>query len=269
MIDLHCHLLPGIDDGSPDEERSIEMARMAVAEGVVALACTPHIMPGVYDNSGPDIRRRVALLQERFDAEGVALQLMVGADVHIAPDMVSKLRSGEVLTLNDTRYVLIETPHHILPPRVEDSIFNLMAAGYVPIFTHPERMSWIERKYDLIQHLARAGVWMQLTAGALTGRFGPKAQYWSERMLDEGMFQIIATDAHDISRRPPALGEALAALAERVGEDEAWSMISTRPRGVVANLPPSELVAAVDIPQAVQAEEPLLQRLTNMLRGGA
>lgn len=243
------------------------MARMFVEEGVVALACTPHIMPGVYDNSGPDIRRRVAVLQERLDAEGVALQLMVGADVHIAPDLVGKMRSGEVLTLNDSRYVLIETPHHILPPRVEDSIFNLMAAGYVPIFTHPERMSWIERKYDLIQHLAKAGVWMQLTAGALTGRFGSKAQYWSERMLDEGLFQIVATDAHDVARRPPALREALSVLAQRVGEAEAWNMISTRPRGVIADLPPHELAAPVAVPAAAPDGEPLLQKLTGMFWG--
>jgi protein-tyrosine phosphatase len=108
---------------------------------------------------------------------------------------------------------------------------------------------------------------MQLTAGALTGRFGTRAQYWSERMLDEGMFQIIATDAHDLVRRPPALREALSVLAQRVGEAEAWSMISTRPRGVVANVPPHDLTAPQRVP-ALALDEPFFQRLGNMLRGG-
>src|SRR5690606_29532618 len=110
---------------------------------------------------------------------------------------------GRLLTLADTRYVLVEPPHHVAPPRLEDLFFALSAAGYVPILTHPERLSWINTHYDAIKRLADAGVWMQLTAGSLTGAFGRNARYWAERMLDEGRAHILATDAHDTVRRPP------------------------------------------------------------------
>jgi protein-tyrosine phosphatase len=241
LIDLHSHLLPGIDDGAADEEQSLEMARMAVADGITVQACTPHIVPGVYNNVGPDIRARVAHLQFRLHQEGVPLRLVTGADVHMTPNLVAKVRSGEALTLNDTRYLLIETPHHVLPPRTEDVFFDLRAAGFVPILTHPERMSWIEHRYELVKRVVESGVWMQLTAGALTGHFGNRAQYWSERMLDEGLVHIIATDAHDVSQRPPQLSAAFEVLSARIGESEAKQLVTTRPGGILDDRPPAEL----------------------------
>jgi protein-tyrosine phosphatase len=160
----------------------------------------------------------------------------------MVPNLTSKLLSGEALTLNDSRYLLIETPHHILPPRTEDLLFDLTAAGFVPILTHPERMSWIEHRYDVVKWLVQAGVWMQLTAGALTGHFGRRPQYWSERMLDEGLFHIMATDAHDTLQRPPRLSAAVEVLSTRVGESEATQLVLTRPGGILDNRPPSELL---------------------------
>jgi protein-tyrosine phosphatase len=242
LIDLHAHLLPGIDDGAADEEQSLEMARMAVADGITVQACTPHILPGVYNNSGPEIRAKVAQLQCRLREAGIPLRLVIGADMHITPNLVAKLRSGEGLSLNDTRYVLVETPHHVLPPHAEDVFFDLAAAGFVPVMTHPERMSWIDRHYAVVKRLAEGGTWMQLTAGALTGRFGRTAQYWSERMLDEGLVHIVATDAHDTSRRPPRLSEAVEVLTARVGESEAKQLVLTRPGGILNNRLPSELL---------------------------
>lgn len=268
MIDLHCHILPGVDDGSPDLEQSHAMARMAVEEGVTVQACTPHMFPGVYNNRGDDVRRRVAALQVALNDSGVPLKLVTGADVHITPDLVSKLKSGEALSLNDTRYVLIETPHHVLPPRVEDYFFNLLSAGFVPILTHPERMSWIDRNFDVVQRLVRAGALMQLTAGALTGGFGKRPKYWSERMLDERMIHIVATDAHDTKRRPPRLQEAIRALVERVGAEETRNLVLERPRSILENRPVSALAPlAPPPPPAEAARDGLFERLTGLLRG--
>ena len=119
---------------------------------------------------------------------------------------MAELRSGQLLSLADTRYVLVEPPHHVAPPRLEDLFFNLLVAGYVPILTHPERLTWIkDPTIQTVQRLVRAGVWMQITAGSLAGAFGRNARYWAERMLDEGCVHILATDAHDVNRRPPNL----------------------------------------------------------------
>lgn len=243
MIDLHCHILPGIDDGAPDLDMSLAMARAFVADGVSAVACTPHILPGLYHNSGPAIRAAIGALQQGLQSEGIPLTLLTGADNHIVPDFVPGLRSGSLLSLADTRYVLVEPPHHVVPPRMEELFFNIQVAGYVPILTHPERLTWIASHYDMVERLARGGVWMQITAGSLTGSFGKNAQYWSERMLDEGLVHVLATDAHDTRRRPPNLARGREAAAKRVGDVEAEHLVVTRPRGVVSNVMPSDLPA--------------------------
>lgn len=243
MIDLHCHILPGIDDGAADLAMSLAMARAFVAEGVTAVACTPHILPGLYMNSGPAIRAAVSALDDELRREAIPLTLLSGADNHVVPDFVAGLRSGHLLSLADTRYVLVEPPHHVIPPRLEEFFFNILVAGYIPILTHPERLTWIASHYPLMERLVRGGAWMQITAGSLSGAFGKNARYWSERMLDEGLVHILATDAHDVVRRPPNLSAGREAAAKRVGDAEAEHLVVTRPRGVVANVMPSELPA--------------------------
>jgi protein-tyrosine phosphatase len=235
MIDLHCHILPGIDDGAPDLPVSIEMATASVADGVSVVACTPHILPGLYLNSGPQIRQATEQLQQILRREGIPLQLVSGADNHIVPDFVEALRTGHLLALADTRYVLVEPPHHVAPPRLEDLVFDILVADYVPILTHPERLTWIGAHYEVISRLVRAGAWMQITAASLTGVFGRNARYWAERMLDEGLVHILATDAHDVNRRPPNLREGRELAAKRVGEVEAQHLVVTRPGGVLRN----------------------------------
>jgi len=241
LIDLHSHLLPGIDDGSKDLAMSLAMARVAAADGISTIACTPHILPGVYNNGGPAIRRAVARLAESIAKAGIPITLVTGADVHIAPDLDVQLRDGRALTLNDSRYLLLEPPHHVLPPRLEDLIFGLQAAGYVPILTHPERLSWIEGHYDLIGRLVSSSVLMQITAGSVMGRFGRRPRYWAERMLDEGLCHLLATDAHNTEQRAPRLAEARDVVAQRLGDDEALNLVLRRPRGILNNLNPAEL----------------------------
>ncbi len=247
LIDLHSHILPGLDDGAPTVEVSLAMARAAVENGVTVLACTPHIMPGVWNNSGPQIRQAVEALKAVLADNGVNLNLTTGADVHIAPNLVGAIRSGQVLTLHDTRYVLLELPHHIAPPRADTCFMQLLDAGYVPIFTHPERLSWVQTRYNLIVRLFEAGVWMQITAGSLIGRFGKRAQLLSERMLRDGFVHILASDAHNLKSRPPNLASGWEAARSIVGEDEAYRLVVERPYGILRD----------DLPAAVIAPRPL------------
>jgi len=241
MIDLHCHMLPGIDDGASDVSVSLAMAKASVAQGITTVACTPHILPGLYHNTGPEIRQATARFQEILDKEGVPLRLTTGADVHIAPDFIDGLRSGRLLSIADSRYVLVEPPHHTVPPQLEDFFFQIVVAGYVPILTHPERLSWIPRRYEAIKRLVAAGVWMQITAGSLTGAFGRSTLYWACRMLDEGWVHLIASDAHDTTRRPQDLAAGYECAAKRVGFEEAQCLVLTRPMGVLKDQPPSSL----------------------------
>jgi protein-tyrosine phosphatase len=262
VIDLHCHILPGIDDGASDLAVSLKMARSFVDQHVKVVGCTPHILPGLYHNSGPAIRQAVIGLQDCLDAEGIPLRLVAGADVHMCPDFIAGLRDGRLLAIADSRYVLVEPPHHTAPPQLEDFFFKLMVAGYVPVLTHPERLSWVPTRYEAIKRLVGVGVWMQLTAGSFIGAFGRNALYWAERMLAEGFVHIIATDAHDAQRRPPDLARAREAVAKRVGDEEAQHLVLTRPLGILNDQAPSSLPSPLrkaDV-EAGTADKDLRQR---------
>ena len=250
MLDLHCHMLPGIDDGAVDLDMALEMARLSVADGVHTLACTPHIYPGLYENTASGIADAVARLQAELDAREIPLRLLVGADVHLEPGLAESIRLGRIPTIAGSRYLLLEPPHHVAPPRFEESVFELMTAGYVPVITHPERLTWIEDHYAMFKRLVERGAWMQLTAASVAGRFGRRPLYWSERMLDECCVHILATDAHHPRRRPPILSQGRDAAAKRVGDAEAIHMVSTRPQGIVDDVAPDVLPALAQPLQA-------------------
>jgi protein-tyrosine phosphatase len=260
MIDLHSHILPGVDDGAPDLETSVQMAKMAVADGIEVMACTPHFMQGLYDNDAGHIRKQVALLNEIFHERDINLALVAGSDAHIRTDLPQCLKDGTVLTLHDTRYFLFEPSHATLPPRLEEFLFNVQVAGFVPILTHPERMKWMEQNFDMVKKLVQSGVWMQITAGSLTGRFGARPKYWAQRLLAEGCVHIIATDAHNVKSRPPLLAEAFEVAKAELGFDEATHLVVTRPTLVLENGPP-EQAPALATQQKPDSELPFWRRL--------
>jgi len=243
MIDLHSHTLPGLCDGSQSLETSLEMARMAVADGITHLACTPHIYPGNYNNSRDTIEPALAELQQELDSRDIALKLLIGADTHLVPEVMRGLKSGAIPTLNDSRYFLLEPSHHVPVVNFLDHIENYLNAGYVPLITHPERLHWVNDHYDEFIQAAKMGAWIQITAGAITGRFGKKAQASAEQFLTDGFVHVIASDAHGTARRPPILSEGVQAAIELLGdEQEVLRMVQERPQAVVDNLPPEQVV---------------------------
>ncbi|MGM9424839.1 tyrosine-protein phosphatase [Hydrogenophaga sp. MI9] len=265
MIDLHSHILPGIDDGAKTLEVSLEMARIAVDDGIRTMACTPHIYPGMYMNDGPGIAAARDALQAELDQAGIALQLVVGADVHLVPGLIDGLRSGQVPTLHGSRYFLLEPSHTTPPPRLEESVFNLIASGYTPVITHPERLTWVEGHFPVFQRLIGQGAWMQVTAGALTGMFGPRAKYWGERFVGDGLTHLLATDAHSNGRRRPRLSEGLAVVERLVGAQEARRMVLERPQAVLDNAPPQEH----ELPQKEAARPTLIRQWLSRFRSRA
>jgi protein-tyrosine phosphatase len=257
MIDLHSHILPGIDDGAKTLDVSLAMARLAVADGIHTMACTPHIYPGMYMNDGPGILGAIASLQAALDAHAIPLKLVAGADVHLVPGLLEGLRSGQVPTLHGSRYFLLEPSHTTPPPRFEDSVFNLIASGYTPIITHPERLTWVEDHYDVFLRLIEQGAWIQITAAALTGTFGPRAKHWGLRFLSEGHTHIIASDAHSAGRRVPRMSEARDIAKNLLGEAEAQLLVLGRPQAVLDNRPPLEFA----LPESARAKPSWKTRL--------
>jgi protein-tyrosine phosphatase len=233
-------MLPGIDDGAQDVATSLAMARIAVSDGIRVTACTPHIYPGLYENTADGIARAVDEFRRELTQADVGLQLTYGADIQLVPELLVGLRRGSHPTLHQSRYYLFEPPHHTIPVRFHETLYDTIAAGYVPLITHPERLTWLDDEhYSWFVQAAREGAWIQVTSGALTGRFGRKAQYWGERMLDDGMVHILATDSHDPHHRPPVLSEGRDVAAKWLGEAEAARLVTERPQAVLDNTDPA------------------------------
>jgi protein-tyrosine phosphatase len=241
MIDLHSHILPGIDDGSRNLEMSLAMARMAVDDGIRIMACTPHIYPGLYLNDTAGILAARNALQRALDEAAIPLQLTIGADVHLVPGLLKGLRAGTVPCLHQTRYLLLEPSHHVAPPHFQESIFKLVAEGYVPVITHPERLTWVEDNYAVFGDLVRQGCWLQVTAGAVTGLFGTRAKYWAERFLGDGLTHILATDTHSSGRRSPVMSKARDVAERMLGPAEAQLLVQGRQQKILEDALPSSV----------------------------
>ncbi len=234
FIDIHCHILPGIDDGSPDIEQTIEMLRIAREDGIEAIVASPHA-DGVYRNSREGISGKIAYVKSK--ANGVALY--PGADVHISRDILENARKGELPLINDKNYLLFELPSFVLPPlaEVDRIISGLRLMGIVPIITHPERNLQILDNTSILQRFLGLGALCQVTAGSLTGKFGTRSQKASWKMIKKGHVHAVATDAHDVKKRPPVLSEASTLVEKKFGPAMAERLFIQNPRKIVNGEP--------------------------------
>ncbi len=227
FIDIHCHILPGLDDGSPDIEQTIEMLRIARDDGIKSIVASPHVMNGLYVNSREEICRQIAFVKSR--ANGVALY--PGADVHISRDILENARKGALPLINDKNYLLLELPSFVLPPLAElDKIIaGLRLMGVIPVITHPERNLAILEDASILQRFLNLGARFQMTAASITGKFGSRVQKACFRMLKKGQIHAVATDAHDVKKRPPVLSEAHSWIARRFGPSMAEKLFIRNP----------------------------------------
>ena len=239
MIDLHNHLLPGIDDGARKLEDALSLLRLARGDGVATVVATPHMKPGVYDNSRETILKMVAMVREAQQAdEAAAVRLLPGAEVYYTADLVARARDGGLMTLGDGgRYLLLELPYHQVPIGVDDTIFHLRLAGITPLMAHPERVAYYLQDVERVVASVRLGALMQVTAGSISGRFGTAARDFALRMLERNLIHVIASDSHDARHRPPTLSEGLSAAAAVVGEEAARRMVLETPQAILDGRP--------------------------------
>jgi protein-tyrosine phosphatase len=237
MIDLRAHLVPGFVDGPGSLDQAIEMARIAVADGILVAACTPPYCSGLSTPSASEIRERVSEFGKQLVDHHVPLHVVPGCEVHFRPDLAELLQQGQVQSINGSRYVLIELPAMVPPARLEPVLRNLLASGRVPVVANPERLKWIEAGFDFLVEMVQEGVWLQVTAGSLSGTFGARTRYWAERLLGNSMVHILASDARDTGRRSPRLSEAFEHARKIVGEDEAMNLVLTRPLNILDDEP--------------------------------
>jgi len=229
FVDIHCHILPGIDDGSPDWDTTLSMARMAVADGTRTVIVTPHQLGNFSQNRGDSIRLLTGQLQQVLQEHSIPLAVLPGGDVRIEDRMVELLETGEVLSLGDKRkHVLLELPHELYFP-LEGVLAELNRRGMCGILSHPERNQGILRKPEILAPLVNAGCLMQVTAGSLMGTFGPKSQQLAEWMLSQGFVHFVASDAHGIKTRRPLMKRAFDRVATFADRATAIDLCTINP----------------------------------------
>jgi protein-tyrosine phosphatase len=239
LIDLHTHILPGVDDGVRTEEDAVEFARMAAADGVLTLVATPHCKDDFFDNRRPGILAAVERLQLRLRECGVGLTVLPGAEVYLAPDLVERVRDGRAPTLADNgKTLLLELSLTQYPVDLENLVFGLRLSGLVVLFAHPERIRYFQEDVRRWEEMVRLGAFGQITTGSVLGTFGTETRTFTETLLRRGLAHVLASDAHGLRGRPPVLSTAVAAVAAIVGDEEARRMVIDRPRALLAGLEP-------------------------------
>jgi protein-tyrosine phosphatase len=226
MVDIHCHILPALDDGSDCLETSCEMAEMAIEDGVTHIIATPHANSG-YAFLPELIRERRNELQARFEGR---LTLATGCDFHLSFENLLAIRhAAERFTLNQRNYLLVEFADYSIPPSLDQALHELRLAGLRPIITHPERNPLIRTQPERLYKWLRQGCYAQVTAQSLTGKFGESAQEMAEVWLDAGAIHFLASDAHNLTSRPLRLRETFDRVVKTRGEDVARALLVDNP----------------------------------------
>lgn len=238
MIDLHVHLLHGVDDGPADLGEARQMCRIAADDGITLAVATPHQL----NERWPNLDRRPL---ERARAE-LALatrgepEILLGAEIRIGSDLlaeVERLPEGDLLTLAGTRTLLLEPSPLPVGPNLVDIVHELVLAGYRPVIAHPERIRWLAENLELLRHLVDRGAMLQLTAMAVMGELGRGPHQASRSLLLAGLAHVIASDGHDPFRRPPRLRAAFESVAAEWGDDLAERLFVTTPAELLASRP--------------------------------
>ena len=218
VIDIHSHILPGVDDGAASDEEALEMLRLAELDGIDRIVATPHVPPKPGTTLAPEqILERVDALNTLVTQNGIPIEVLAGSEIRFEPDIVDALQRGEMLTLNGSPYVLVELPlFGDWPVHLRSTIFDLQMAGYLPILAHVERYPAVQRDPKLLDDLIGTGVLMQVNADSIGGGDGDRSRATARRLLTARMVHLVASDAHSPRTRVPRIASAYARATELV-----------------------------------------------------
>jgi len=219
MIDIHSHILPGLDDGARTMSEALEMARSAARQGIRYVIATPHHANGRYETPAPRIKSAVAELNARLNQASITLTVFTGQEIRVFRELIDEWEQGSLCTLADSRYMLLELPSSHIPTYFGEIVHELVIRGIVPIIAHPERNAKITSSpNELLTYIAQ-GALCQLTANSLIGKFGRKIQRNSRLLCQSGMVHFIASDAHNCHNRAFQLKMAYEVAAKRLGKE--------------------------------------------------
>lgn len=226
MIDLHCHILPGVDDGAETLDDSLAMAEKAISQGITHLLCTPHHNNGRYENPKASVIEAVAVLQAALDQRQLPLTLLEGQEVRITGDLITEIQQDRILftDLQDT-YLLVEFPTMDIPAYTEQLFFDLRTMEKVPVIVHPERNAKFRENPDLLLPFLDMGCLAQLTAPSIVGSFGNSIQKTAKDMVKRNLVQMVASDAHGVNKRTFYMKEAYELIEQENGKEKVALMM--------------------------------------------
>ena len=234
MVDIHGHLLPGIDDGSKSMAMSLAMARQAVADGISLSLMTPHHLNGVYVNPAAMVREQVAGFRSALREAGIELEVLPGAECHLVPELPGELRDGLAMTVADRgKAVLVELPAHSIPMGATTILEDILSLGLTPIIVHPERNGELCRQPERLGEWVEMGCLAQVTSRSCTGKFGDQAHAAAHRMVKAGLIHFVASDAHRDRRRIPEMSPGRAMIAKWTNGHVARLLAEDFPRALV------------------------------------
>ena len=239
MIDIHCHILPGIDDGAKDMVEALALINLAVEDGVTRIVVTPHLHFGRFNNYLPVIESSFLALQEEVNKAKVQVELAYAAEVRLDSEILSLLASKELPVYgryNNQQYMLLEFPHSHIPAGSELLVKHLLKQNITPVIAHPERNRDLLKSPDKIKPFVRLGCWFQVTASSITGHFGEDCKTLALSYIEQGFIQIVASDAHNLKRRPPVLSEARSKVTALFREEKAQQLFYDNPYNITASL---------------------------------
>jgi len=248
MVDLHCHVLPGVDDGPDSMEVALAMAETAVADGITHVVATPHSSDRFFFDFA-----RIRKLRDELQAKiGDRLKIATGCDFHLNPENLNALRkNAPPYCINQHDYLLLEFNEVSIPPGMDQTLHEIQLAGVRPIVTHPERNSILRTHPDRLRHWVRQGCFAQVTGGSLTGVFGPVAQRMALQWIREGLIHFVASDAHNTKARPLRLQPAYDVVVDQFGEPKAHALFLENPLAAFEGR---------ELPHVPEVEEPALPR---------
>lgn len=237
MYDIHCHILPGVDDGSGNLNDSIEMAQLAAESGVKGIVATPHCnIPGMFRNyKSEELEATFRTLQAEIKRRELPIALYLGQEIFLCQTYVQHLKKGDLITLNNSRYMLVEFDFKEEEGSALSKIANLVSCGYTPIIAHPERYGFVIENFDAIKRIRSLGGLVQINKGSLLGEFGPYISRTAKDILISGQADFVASDAHSQYDRTPNLADVDEMLCETVGYDYADILLNTNPKKVLDN----------------------------------
>jgi len=237
LIDIHTHVLPGVDDGPEDVEEAVRTINGLVSGGADTIVATPHNLPGRFEPPLDLILRSRQALSDALVSAESRVRLLLGHEITFQPELLDKLEREEFLTINGTSYFLFELPPFNVPPGLRDFVFRARLKGYYPVLAHPERNEMLRFDLDFLAKLVEGGTLVQLTAGSITGKLGPNAQDSSKQILQSGLAHVIASDCHSLRFGPGDMAEAAEVAAAFIGSEAAAKLVEDNPLAIVEGRP--------------------------------